>query len=50
MPVYFLLCGGFRGNVIDLMALLKLFSLTVDWGQAYLTPESITKNALPLGR
>ena len=36
--------GGFRGNVIDLMALLKLFSSTGRLGgQAYLTPESITK-------
>ena len=43
--------GGFRGNVIDLMALLKLFSSNGRLGgQAYLTPESITKMLAPLGR
>ncbi len=40
--------GGFRGNVIDLMALLKLFSSNGRLGgQAYLTPESITQMLAP---
>ena len=36
--------GGFRANVTDLMALLKIFSSNGRLGErAYLTPESITK-------